>query len=162
MIYTPAMSWLVAQLPDLPARLEGDPDWCDPQIAGWWVWGMACWIGSEFCSGNGPWQTIDGKLVHLGDNGRGVNRQLVHLGDNGRGVNRQLVHLGSNGQGVTRQLVHLGNNGQGVKTPATSRPSIPARARAARRVRQTTAPAGWRQHQSRARAHLVFAGLFAV
>jgi hypothetical protein len=44
-------TWLLTQLHDLPARLEGDPDWHDPKIAGWWVWGMACWIGSEFCSG---------------------------------------------------------------------------------------------------------------
>lgn len=91
--------WLVRQLDDLPSQLEGDPGFCSPKIAGWWVWGMSCWIGSGFCSGNGPWRVVDGQLVHLGDNGRGVNRQLVHLGDNGQGVNRQLVHLGNNGQG---------------------------------------------------------------
>ena len=50
-----------------------------------WAWGMSCWIGSGFCSGDGPWGVEDGKLVHLGDNGQGVNRKLVHLGDNGRG-----------------------------------------------------------------------------
>ena len=38
--------------------------------------------------------------------------QLVHLGNKGRGVNRQLVHL-SRGRGVNRKLVHLGNKGQG-------------------------------------------------
>jgi hypothetical protein len=107
-------AWLVSQIPTLAPRLEGDPDWCDPKIAGWWIWGMSCWIGSGFCSGRGPWVVVDGQLVHLGNNGRGVNRQLVHLGNNGRGVNRQLVHLGDNGRGVNRQLVHLGDNGQGV------------------------------------------------
>jgi hypothetical protein len=101
--------WLVQQRETLRAQLEGDPDWCDPKIAGWWVWGVACWIGSGFCSGNGPWW-----VVHLGNNGQGVHRQLVHLGDNGRGVHRQLVHLGDNGQGVHRKRVHLGDNGQGV------------------------------------------------
>jgi site-specific DNA-adenine methylase len=104
--------WLLSQLHDLPARLEADADWHDPKIAGWWVWGMACWIGSEFCSGKGPWRVMDGRLVHLGNAGQGVNRQLVHLGDNGRGVNRKRVHLGNNGQGVNRRLVHLGDNGQ--------------------------------------------------
>jgi DNA adenine methylase len=90
--------------------LEGDPDYHDPKIAGWWVWGISCWIGSGFCSGDGPWWVDDKrKLVHLGTNGQGVNRKLVHLGDNGRGVNRQLVHLGDNGRGVNRKLVHLGN-----------------------------------------------------
>ena len=107
--------WLVERRETLRAHLEGDPDYHDPKIAGWWVWGLACWIGSGFCSGKGPWWIDEHrKLVHLGDNGRGVNRQLVHLSNNGRGVNRQLVHLGDNGRGVNRQLVHLGDNGRGV------------------------------------------------
>jgi hypothetical protein len=84
----------------LQARLDGDATFADAQIAGWWVWGMACWIGSGFCSGKGPWWVDE-------------NRQLVHLGDNGQGVNRQRVHLGNNGQGVNRKRVHLGDNGQG-------------------------------------------------
>ena len=112
-------AWLVGEKERLQSWLEGDPDWYDAKAAGWWVWGMACWIGSGFCSGRGPWQAVVGddgarQLVHLGDAGRGVNRQLVHLGNAGRGVNRQLVHLGDAGQGVNRQLVHLGNAGQGV------------------------------------------------
>jgi len=92
-------AWLVAQLPILRARLEGDPAYYDPTIAGWWAWGVSCWIGSGFCSGRGPWRVVDGQLVHLGNNGQGVNRKRVHLGNNGRGVNRQRVHLGTNGQG---------------------------------------------------------------
>lgn len=90
-------SWLVEHKTSLQAKLEGDPDYFDVKAAGWWVWGMACWIGSGFCSGTGPWQVqeIEGvrQLVHLGDNGRGVNRKLVHLGDNGQGVNRKRVRL---------------------------------------------------------------------
>lgn len=82
-------AWLVGQKESIVSRMEGDPEWCDPKAAGWWAWGMSCWIGSGFCSGNGPWsvQEIDGA------------RQLVHLGDAGQGVNRKLVHLGSTGQG---------------------------------------------------------------
>lgn len=85
--------WLLGELSSLRGRLEADTDWCDPKIAGWWVWGVSCWIGSEFCSGKGPWQAVDGHLVHLGNAGRGVSRQLVHLG-NAQGVNRKRVHLG--------------------------------------------------------------------
>ena len=85
--------WLLQQRETLRARLDGDPEFSDPKIAGWWVWGIACWIGSGFCSGKGPWWIDENrKLVHL-------DRKLVHLGDNGRGVNRKLVHLGDNGQG---------------------------------------------------------------
>lgn len=86
--------WLLGQRDKIRPLLEGDPLWHDPQIAGWWVWGICCWIGSGFCSGNGPWQVVEGQLVHLGSNGQGVNRQLVHLGSNGRGVNRKRVHVG--------------------------------------------------------------------
>ena len=78
--------WLLQQRESLRPRLEGDPEFYDAKIAGWWVWGMACWIGPGFCSGNGPWWVDDDrKLVHLGDAGRGVNRKLVHLGDAGHG-----------------------------------------------------------------------------
>ena len=104
--------WLLSQLADLPPRLEADPEWHDAKIAGWWAWGIACWIGSGFCSGRGPWRVVNRQLVYLGDDGQGVNRQRVHLGNDGQGVNRQRVHLGDDGQGVNRQLVHLGN-GQG-------------------------------------------------
>ena len=95
--------WLVERKDSLQAKLEGNPDYFDAKMAGWWVWGMACWIGSGFCSGNGPWQIaeVDGvrQLVHVGNNGQGVKRKLVHVGDKGRGVNRKRVHVGTNGQG---------------------------------------------------------------
>ena len=107
-------AWLVGQKDSLQARLEGDPDFYCLKSAGWWVWGMACWIGSGFCSGKGPWHVQDRQLVHLGNAGQGVNRQRVHLGNAGRGVNRQRVHLGNAGRGVNRQRVHLGNAGRGV------------------------------------------------
>ena len=107
-------AWLVGQKDSLQASLEGDPDYFDAKIAGWWCWGMCCWIGSGFCSGKGPWQVVNRKLVHIGDKGRGVNRKRVHIGNKGRGVNRQLVHIGNKGQGVNRKLVHIGDKGRGV------------------------------------------------
>lgn len=73
--------WLLERRETLRASLDGDPDFCDAKIAGWWVWGVCCWIGSGWCSGNGPWWINEARqLVHLGDPGQGVNRQLVHLG----------------------------------------------------------------------------------
>jgi site-specific DNA-adenine methylase len=108
-------SWLKDRRGELSARLEGDPEYFDPKIAGWWVWGMAQWIGGGFCgdSGGGPWVVVDGKLVRSED-GDGVARRRVHLGNSGQGVARKLVHLGNSGQGVARKLVHLGNSGQGL------------------------------------------------
>ena len=91
--------WLLQRRETLQSSLEGDPDFFDAKIAGYWVWGLSCWIGAGFCSGTGPWWVNE-------------DRQLVRLGTAGQGVNRQLVHLGP-GRGVVRKLVHLGNNGQG-------------------------------------------------
>ncbi len=106
--------WLVNRKAGLTERLEGDPDYYDAKIAGWWVWGICCWIGSGWCSGDGPWQSVDGRLVNLVDAGQGVHRKLVHLGNAGQGVNRKRVHLGDAGVGVNRKRVHLGDAGVGV------------------------------------------------
>jgi hypothetical protein len=96
-------AWLVGKKDALTAKLEGDPDYFDAKIAGWWCWGMALWIGGKFCSGKGPWQIVEAEdgsrqLVHLGNEGRGVQRRRVHLSDEGRGVQRQRVHLGDEGK----------------------------------------------------------------
>lgn len=30
-------------------RMRTDPDYFDAKIAGWWCWGLCCWIGSGWC-----------------------------------------------------------------------------------------------------------------
>ncbi len=79
--------WLVNQKERFVPRLMGDPDFYDAKIAGWWVWGLCSWIGTGWCSGKGPWLSVDGELVR-DDAGQGINRQLPHLSA-GRGINRQ-------------------------------------------------------------------------
>jgi DNA adenine methylase len=94
--------WLLDQRAMLTRKLEGDPDYFDPVIAGWWVAGVCAWIGSGYCSGEGPWVVRDGMLVDgrdLSNAGQGINRQVPHLGDAGRGINRQVPHLGDAGRG---------------------------------------------------------------
>lgn len=41
--------WLVGQT-EFRERMLHDPDFYDPRIAGWWVWGISLWIGSGWCS----------------------------------------------------------------------------------------------------------------
>ncbi|MGH7743704.1 MAG: DNA adenine methylase [Candidatus Dormibacteria bacterium] len=108
--------WLIGQRERITERLMGDPEFFDTKVAGWWCWGLCCWIGSGWCSGKGPWISKDGVLTRQDDDevGDGVKRQRPHLGSAGRGVNRKIPHLGSAGQGVKRQRPHLGNAGQGV------------------------------------------------
>lgn len=86
--------WLVGQRERLTERLMGDPAFFDVQAAGWWVWGACNWIGSGWCSGNGPWIAVDGEITDA--------RQLPHL-TSAQGVSRQLPHL-TEGRGVSRKL----------------------------------------------------------
>lgn len=80
--------WLVNAKDGITDRLMADAGWFDAKAAGWWVWGINCWIGGGFCSGKGPWVSVGGVFTN-GGTGRGVNRQLPHLGGTGQGVNRQ-------------------------------------------------------------------------
>src|SRR3990167_6050254 len=41
--------WLMAQRERIGAAMQ-DPDWPgDAKVAGWWLWGQCCWIGSGWC-----------------------------------------------------------------------------------------------------------------
>lgn len=118
-------AWLQGQREDITRRLEGDPDWYDAKVAGWWVWATCLWIGGTLFD-DGPWVVENGELVkrpgergqtrqlpHLGGAGRGIHRLLPHLGNAGMGIHRKLPHLGNAGRGIHRQLPHLGDAGMG-------------------------------------------------
>jgi hypothetical protein len=90
--------WLVDQRSDLVDRLSADIDYCDPEIAGWWVWGICTWIGSGWCDGS-----LHKKRPHSGDHGMGIHAlgQRPHLANHGRGIHAlgQRPHLGDHGMG---------------------------------------------------------------
>jgi len=125
-----AASWPVAEA-DLHARhiallrwkeldhLMGDDEFCDPRMAGYWLWGQSSWIGGGWCSGEGSWTADDsGRLVKMGK--PGVSRRLPHIGDNGQGVN----HAGLREPGVHRKLPQLTNNGRGVNGQTLREPGV--------------------------------------
>jgi len=86
-------SWLVRHAQELTDKLHADPQYFDAKMAGWWCWGACNWIGSGWCTGDGPWVLgDDGKFAKKTDSG-GVRDKLPHLSA-GRGINRQLPHLG--------------------------------------------------------------------
>ena len=112
-------TWLLTEGAAVISRCEGEPDFFDAKVAGWWAWGCCSWIGAGWCSGEGPWVWEDGEWInrkrpHLGNAGMGINRQRPHLGNAGMGINRQRPHLGNAGMGINRQLPHLGNAGMGI------------------------------------------------
>lgn len=64
--------WLVESVPSLLERLIADPEYCDPQIAGWWVWGISAWVGSGWCRpgrGGRLWR----QLPKVGGPGHGIH-----------------------------------------------------------------------------------------
>jgi site-specific DNA-adenine methylase len=77
-------------------RLMADPEWHDPKMGGWWLWGVCSWIGSGWASGKGAWA--------IGDDGRIAKRE------------------NKNKPGTQRQKPFLQNNGQGVNAPQLREP----------------------------------------
>lgn len=81
-------------------RMENDPDYFDPKIAAWWIWGLSCWIGDAFC------RVQCGSTPHL-SGAKGVAKDVIdrrrpHV-TGGKGVARKVPHL-SGGQVVARQV----------------------------------------------------------
>ena len=37
-------------------RMRTEPDYFDAKVAGWWCWGLCCWIGSGWCESGGSGQ----------------------------------------------------------------------------------------------------------
>lgn len=99
-------AWLTERRESLSRKLEGNPDFYDAKIAGFWLWGMSVWIGGHFAGGKGPWQVVNGELVKM-DTGQGVKRCLPRLSSAGQGVKRQRPHLSGAGQGVKRYMRSL-------------------------------------------------------
>jgi len=106
-------------MPELAARLETDPDYYDAKIAGWWVWGLCCWIGGGWCSGEGPWIMRDGQLVHKKtglSRSVGVDGSDVTIAVEEAGIDRKRPDAGCKGintslAGIDIRRPHLGDTG---------------------------------------------------
>ena len=115
-------------------HLMGDPAWCDPLIAGYWLYGVACQIG--FFTGDGPW-TVDRRTGRIykqprgkfrawgaadgGEREPGVSRNLPQLTAQGRAVNAPQLRE----PGVSRNRPHLGKiPGQGINDTRLREPGV--------------------------------------
>lgn len=54
-------------------NMKTDPHFYDTKIAGWWVWGICCWIGQGWC------RQESNQLPHLGNAGQGIQDYLESL-----------------------------------------------------------------------------------
>lgn len=105
--------WLVTR-DKFRERLRVDPDYYDAKIAGWWVWGVCCWIGSGWCDEKKYGNEV-GYEIFLSGNAEIalLNQQRPHLGNAGMGVHRP-----------SRKLPHLGDAGKGINRPSQKRPIV--------------------------------------
>ncbi|MGB0956607.1 MAG: DNA adenine methylase [Panacagrimonas sp.] len=88
--------WLMSQRQRVGDELQ-DATWPgDARVAGWWLWGQCCWIGSGWCE----WF---GKEPHVGNAGMGVQAlgQVPHVSDAGMGVQAlgKVPHVSNAGRG---------------------------------------------------------------
>jgi DNA adenine methylase len=96
--------WLTdpSRVAELRAKLL-DAEWPgDAQVAGWWLWGQCCWIGSGWCDPDrgqrGEGNAVDcGQIPHVSDAGRGTQAvslgKIPHVSDAGRGAKDWLRSL---------------------------------------------------------------------
>lgn len=103
--------WLVTTGAERLERLLTDPEYFDPKVAGWWVWGLCAWIGSGWCT-NPEWR---GRVDASMRGALGIARKRPALTGHGNGV-------GVNAVGLTRKLPLLGGGSKGVhaKRPVVS------------------------------------------
>lgn len=132
--------WLVDQV-EFRERMRVDPDFYDPQIAGWWAWGLSCWIGGGWCAvdekrfvrnaGARPDLTSDGgRGVHGVSVAHERRRPALGGGGHGTGVHRlrlpqQMPMVGGEGnKGVHRKLPDVyGRGGKGLHGGGAGGPS---------------------------------------
>jgi hypothetical protein len=65
--------WLAAQT-DFAERMLTDPDFFDPKIAGWWLWGRCAWIAGGWCD----FENISATTGRMGRSIPNMNFQGVH------------------------------------------------------------------------------------
>ena len=111
--------WLMAQRDRIGAALQ-DPDWPgDAKVAGWWLWGQCCWIGSGWCD----W---DRQVPRASDAGRGIQAvgQVPHASDAGRGIQAvgKVPHASGAGMGIQAvgKVPHASDAGRGADALLTS------------------------------------------
>lgn len=116
--------WLLKAAALLRARLDADPTYYDPRIAGWWVWGASAWIGSGWCEEG---QTPSEQLPDIGARSEGTgSARGVHSGKT-RCPSRRLPDLAGGTQWGTSDAnarAGRGVHSQGARGPGRQLPDL--------------------------------------
>ncbi|MFC1588561.1 DNA adenine methylase, partial [Planctomycetota bacterium] len=96
--------WLVAQGAWLRAVMQNDPDYYHCKMAGWWAWGLSCWIGAGWCS----IKDIQDSRFKNQDQGKGTHKKSTYRHKQAARIARKIPMLSSGGQGVNARCVQNG------------------------------------------------------
>jgi hypothetical protein len=75
--------YLVDAVPELLEKLKANPDYFNPKLAGWWVWGKSCWIGDGWCQ-HPEWKARPDITTNNGVHA--LKQQLPNIGGGSKGV----------------------------------------------------------------------------
>jgi DNA adenine methylase len=105
--------WLMEQRARIGALLQDPNDPGDAQVAGWWLWGQCCWIGSGWCEWTRP-DSPRGQRGY-GDSGDGQDGLVEGLG--------QIPHAGNAGMGIQAlgKIPHASDAGRGALLTSAGR-----------------------------------------
>jgi DNA adenine methylase len=74
----------------LAENIARDLNWCDPRLAGYWIWAASCWIGTGLTE---PIGNIKSKIPRLTGKGQGVNKSRIRLHCNERRLYEWFIAL---------------------------------------------------------------------
>lgn len=97
-------------------RMQSDPCHYDARIAGWWCWGLCCWIGSGWCRGGGTESRQKLPRGHS-ESGSGHGGSLP-------GVHKKLpskVRISGDNPGSCGKGVHAGGSAEWRQAPYVDR-----------------------------------------
>lgn len=109
-------------------KMLADPHHYDPKLAGWWVWGICCWIGGGWCSSQG--QTVDGDVKQQlpAGHAKGLGCKLPDIsgkdGGSGRGIHQ--ASMGAFADKAPQLTKPLGAGGVNIAEPTVKRPALGA------------------------------------
>lgn len=92
--------------------IESNPEYCNPQFAGWWVWGQCCWIGGGWCDTSDEIADQQ-RLPMIGQLGKGVTAG----GAKPKVESKQVPDLAGDGEALSGGRPQLGDQfdiGRGV------------------------------------------------
>lgn len=102
-------------------RMRECPDYYDPKIAGWWCWGLCCWIGGGWCKAD-QLERHEGALPEMVTAGGIHGASKLRIAAHNRGSVGKGVHAQGPTEGLSQQVPAIGDVGRGAL--ASGRPQL--------------------------------------